>query len=91
MCKDKIFIPSILQSYVLHWCHTYLLRLEMDRTEAIVSKQFFWTGITNAVRREVTNCDTCQHTKLSMKKNGKLSVKESEEITRKKLCLDIIG
>ena len=24
-CADKIVIPSILQSYVLHWYHTYLL------------------------------------------------------------------
>ena len=25
ICEDKIVIPSILQSYVLHWYHTYLL------------------------------------------------------------------
>ena len=31
-CKDKIVIPSKLQSYVLHWYHTYLLHPEMYRT-----------------------------------------------------------
>ena len=31
-CEDNIFIPSKLQSYVLHWYHKYLLHPEMDRT-----------------------------------------------------------
>ena len=35
-CKDKIVIMSILQSYVLHWYHTYLLYSGMDRMEAII-------------------------------------------------------
>ena len=30
--KDKIVIPLILQSYVLHWYHTYLLHPGRDRT-----------------------------------------------------------
>ena len=25
-CEDKIFIPIIIQSYMLNWYHTYLLR-----------------------------------------------------------------
>ena len=31
-CEDNIVIPSILQSYVLHWYYTYLLHPGMDRT-----------------------------------------------------------
>ena len=31
-CEDNIVIPSKLQSYVLHWYHTYLLYPGMDRT-----------------------------------------------------------
>ena len=46
-CEDKIFIPSILQSYVLHWCYTYLLHLGMDRTEAMILKHFYWTVVRN--------------------------------------------
>ena len=34
-CKDKIVIPSKLQSYILYWYHTYLLHPEMDRTEGL--------------------------------------------------------
>ena len=41
MCKDRIFIPSKLQSYVLHWYHTYLLHPGMDRTEAVVHKHLY--------------------------------------------------
>ena len=32
MCKDNIVILSILQSCVLHWHHTHLLRPRMDIT-----------------------------------------------------------
>ena len=35
-CEDKIVIPTIIQSYVLHWYHTYLLHTVMDRTEAMI-------------------------------------------------------
>ena len=61
MCDNKILIPSKLQSYVLHWYHTYLLCPGMDRTEAIICQHLYWPGIRPAVRKEVTNCDTYQH------------------------------
>ena len=35
-CKDKIVIPSKLQSYVVHWYHTYFLHTGIDRTEAMI-------------------------------------------------------
>ena len=40
-CKDKIVIPSKIQSYVLHWYHTYLLHPGMDITEAMISHHFY--------------------------------------------------
>ena len=63
MCEDKVVIPSILQSYVLHWYHTYILHPRMDRTEAMIFQHLYWPGIREAIRKEVTNCDTCQHKK----------------------------
>ena len=33
ICEDNIVIPSILQSYTLHWYHIYILHPVMDRTE----------------------------------------------------------
>ena len=62
-CKDKIGIPSILQSYVVHWYHTYLLHPGMDRTEAVICQHLYWPDIRNFVQTEVSTCDTCQRTK----------------------------
>ena len=54
--KDNTFMLSNIQSYVLHWYHTYLLHQVMDRTEAIICQHFYWTDVINSVRKEVTNC-----------------------------------
>ena len=70
MCKDNIVIPPKLQSYVLHWYHTYLLHPIMERMEAIIHQHLYWTDIRDSVRKEVTNCDTCKRTKLSNKNMG---------------------
>ena len=48
-------------------------------------------NIIDSVRKEGSNCDTCQRTKRSNKKYGKLKTKLSEEITWKKIFVDIIG
>ena len=48
-------------------------------------------GIRDAVRKEVKNCDTCQGTKWSNIKYGKLPAKLSEEIPWNKLFVDLIG
>ena len=36
MCEGKTVIPSILQSYIFHWYHRYLLHPRIDRTETII-------------------------------------------------------
>ena len=33
-CEDNLFIPEMIESYILHWYHMYLLHPGMDRTEA---------------------------------------------------------
>ena len=52
-CEDNIIIPIILQKYVLYWCHTYIFRLVMDRTEAIICQHFYLHG--QKCRLEVSN------------------------------------
>ena len=79
-CEDKSIILSIIQSYVLDWYHIYLLHPEMYITESTILQRLYWPSIGNSVRKEVTNCDTCQHTKESKIKYGKSPAKESEEI-----------
>ena len=56
----------------------------------MICQNNYWPGIRDAVRKEVTNCDTCQHTKLSNIKYGKLVVKETEKIPWNNLFVDII-
>ena len=67
MCKDEFVIPSKLQSYVVHWYHTYLLHPGIDRTGAMICKHLYWPDIINAVRMEVSVFDSYQRTKLSNK------------------------
>ena len=50
----------------------------MDRTETITRQHFNSPVIREAVQKEVTNFDTCQRTKWSNIKYGKLPDKEAE-------------
>ena len=75
---------SILQSYPLNWCHTDLLRPGMDRMEEMIHQHYYCPDIRDVVRKYLTNCDTCQHTKQSNKKYGKLPAKLAEEIPQNK-------
>ena len=54
---DKIFIPSILQSYILHWYYAYLLHTGMGRMEAIIRQNLYWPGIRKPVQKEVIKFD----------------------------------
>ena len=54
----------------------------------MVFQPFYWPGIRNSPCKEFINCDTLQRKKLS---NKHLPAKESEEISRNKLCVYIIG
>ena len=56
----------------------------------MIFQNIYWIGIRDSVRKEVTNCDTCQHTKPSNIYNGKLLVKEPEKIPWNKLSVDLI-
>ena len=51
MCKDKIVITSILQSYVLHWDHTYILHPGMDRTEVTIIQHLYLPIIIKPVQK----------------------------------------
>ena len=62
----------------------------MDITDAIIFQHLYWTNIRDAFWKEVTNCETCQRTKLSNKKYGKLSAKLAEEIPWNKICIYLI-
>ena len=54
-CEDKIVIMSKLQTYELHWYHTYLLHPGIDKTEGMIFQNVYLPKIINSIRREVTN------------------------------------
>ena len=54
--KNKVLIPQKLQKYVVNWYHTYILHPGLDITEAIICRHLYWSGIREAVLKEVTNC-----------------------------------
>ena len=63
-CEDNIVIPSILQGYVLHWCHKYLLHTGMDRMKAMIHHYLHVPGVRYYVWKEVANCVTFQRKNL---------------------------
>ena len=63
----------------------------MDITEAMVFQHLYCPGARKYSRKEVKICDSCQRTKRSNKKYGKLSAKEAEEIPWNKLCVSIVS
>ena len=69
----------------------YLLHPGMDKTEAIIHQHLYWPNIIDAIKKEVTNCDTCQHKKISNKKYVKLPDKLAENNPWNKLCVDLKG
>ena len=65
--EDKQIILLILQSKILNWYHSNILDPVMDGTEVIICRRFYFHGIREAIQKEVSNFDTCQHTKQSNK------------------------
>ena len=57
----------------------------------MICQYLYWPGIREAVQTEVTVCDTCQRTKRSTKKYGKLPAKLAEETPWNKPCVYLIG
>ena len=56
----------------------------------MIHQHLYWNDIRDSVNTEVTMCDTCQCTKQSNQKYGKLPAKFDEEIPRNKLCVYLI-
>jgi hypothetical protein len=89
--EDKIVIPKVLQKYVLHWYHTYLLHPGSDRTELTIKQHLYWNNMQADIRKHVDTCDTCQKTKKYKKKYGHLPEKTAEAVPWERLCIDLIG
>ena len=56
----------------------YILYPKIGRMEMNICKHLYWYEIRKDILKEFSNCDTCQGTKKSNIKNGKLSAKVYE-------------
>ena len=57
-CEDKVDVLEILQSYVLHCYHVYILHPGIDITKAMIRQKLYWPVIRKAIWKEVKHCDT---------------------------------
>ena len=92
LCKNgKIVIPQVLQERIIHWYHNTLCHPGSTRTKESIRKNFEWKGMRPMIRRICRACPTCQKSKVSNKKYGKLPTKQAEEHPWDTLCVDLIG
>ena len=89
--KDKIVIPKSLQHRTVEWYHQQLCHPGINRTEESIRQHFTWTNLHDDVEKVCKKCDTCQRTKRSYTKYGKLPPKEAEAEPWDRLCVDLIG
>ena len=68
----------------------YILLTGIYRIREIIHQHLYWPITRPAIRKEVKNDNTCQRTKLSNTKYGKLPAKEADDIPCNKLCVYLI-
>ena len=61
-----IFIPLIIQSYILHWFDMYVLYIGLDRIDAMIRQHFYWYRIKQCPYSS-KKCDTFRCTNQSNK------------------------
>ena len=87
----KIVIPSKLQQRAIDWYHQNLHHPGRVRTEETLRQHFTFRNLSQMVEDSVKKCPTCQKTKRSYKKYGKLPEKVAEFQPWEKVCIDLIG
>jgi hypothetical protein len=74
--SDRLYIPPVpeLRTTVMHAMHDCNVsgHLDMDKTEELTSRSFFWPDLQQDVRRYVRSCDQCQRNKASNRRPGGL-------------------
>ena len=92
ICKnDKIVLPKILVERVVQWYHITLFHPGKTKTEQTIKKHFTGPKLREVVHSICSKCPTCQITKKSQLKYGKLPEKEAEANPWERLCVDLIG
>lgn len=92
ICRnDKIVVPSNLQKELVSWYHTQLCHPGETRTEQTIRQHFWFSNLRDTVHDMCSKCPTCQKSKVTFKKYGKLPAKEAETEPWERLCVDLIG
>ena len=88
---NKIVLPEQLQQRAVDWYHQNLCHPGRVQTEETVRQHFTFHKLSQLVEETVKTCPTCQKTKRSYKKYGKLPEKVAECQPWEKVCIDLIG
>jgi hypothetical protein len=88
---DKIVVPQVLQKNLFQWYHVNLGHPGETRTEKTIRQHFTWKNLVGTVKQVYSTCPTCQRTKRTNKKYGKLPEKLAESDPWEFLCVDLIG
>ena len=93
--RDRLLIPSYepLQTALIHKAHDSPVTGHPGReaTLSILSREFYWPGMSNMVRRFVRNCDVCGRTHIWRdKKRGFLKPLPIPERYHQEISIDFM-
>ena len=76
ICQNsKICLPAALQKKTVYWNHEMLCRPGETQTEHTIHQHFDWKGLRTTVHEVCKKCPTCQRSKTTNQKYGKLAPK----------------
>ena len=87
----NICLPTTLQNKTVDWYHKMLCHPGETRTEQTLRQHFDWKGLRTTVHNVCKNFPTCQRSKTTNQKYGKLPLKQAETNPSGTLCVDLIG
>ena len=76
--KNKISLPQALQKKTVEWYHEMLCHPGETRTEHTIRQHFDWKALRTTVQYVCKKCPTCQKSKTTNQKYGKLPTKQAK-------------
>jgi hypothetical protein len=92
VCKDgRIIIPKPLQRHAVLWYHHYLQHPRHTQLEETMKAIMYWKGMHTSIWSITKSCRACKVNKKRKLKYGYLPPKTTITVTRRILCVDLIG
>ena len=89
--NSKICLPAALQKKTVNLYHEMICHPGETRTEHTLHQHIYWKGLRTTVHDVCKKCPTCQRSKKTNQKYGKLSPKKAETNHWDTLCVYLIG